>query len=73
VLVAVEYECLWPRLSERLAHGPAAEGVRSEFFYHMIHDRRQSDIGAEQLLGGLTHAQELGLHLIDTGLLPLLW
>ena len=39
----------------------------------MIHDRRQSDIGAEQLLGGLTHAQELGLHLIDTGLLPLLW
>jgi hypothetical protein len=60
VLVSVEYECLWPRLSERLAHGPAADGVRSEFFYyHMIHDRRQSDIGAEHLLGGLTHAQEL--------------
>jgi hypothetical protein len=66
VLVAVEYECLWPRLSERLAHGPAAEGVRSEFFYyHMIHDRRQSDIGAEQLLGGLTHSQELGRHMAE--------
>ena len=64
VLVSVEYECLWPRLSERLAHGPAADGVRSEFFYyHMIHDRRQSDIGAEQLLGGLTHAQELARHM----------
>lgn len=66
VLVAVEYECLWPRLSERLAHGPGAEGVRSEFFYyHMIHDRRQSDIGAEHLLGGLTHSQELARHMAE--------
>jgi hypothetical protein len=66
VLVSVEYECLWPRLSERLAHGPAAEGVRSEFFYyHMIHDRRQSDIGAEHLLGGLTHSQELARHMAE--------
>ena len=64
VLVSVEYECLWPRLSERLAHGPAAAGVRSEFFsFHMIHDRRQSDIGSEELLGGLTHAQELARHM----------
>jgi hypothetical protein len=62
----VEYECLWPRLSQRLAHGPAADGVRSEFFYyHMIHDRRQSDIGAEQLLGGLTHSQELARHMAE--------
>jgi hypothetical protein len=66
VLVSVEYECLWPRLSERLAHGPAADGVRSEFFYyHMIHDRRQSDIGAEQILGGLTHSQELARHMAE--------
>ena len=66
VLVSVEYECLWPRLSERLAHGPAALGVRSEFFYyHMIHDRRQSDIGTDQLLGGLTHSQELARHMAD--------
>ena len=66
VLVSVEYECLWPRLSERLAHGPAADGVRSEFFYyHMIHDRRQSDIGDEQLLGGLTHSQELARHMAE--------
>jgi len=66
VLVSVEYECLWPRLSERLAHGAAAEGVRSEFFYyHMIHDRRQSDIGEEQLLGGLTHSQELARHMAE--------
>jgi hypothetical protein len=66
VLVSVEYECLWPRLSERLAHGPAAEGVRSEFFYyHMIHDRRQSDIGAAELLGGLTHSQELARHMAE--------
>lgn len=64
VLVAVEYACLWPRLSERLSHGNAAEGKRSEFFYyHMIHDRRQTDIGADQLLGGLTHSQELARHI----------
>lgn len=64
VLVAVEYACLWPRLSERLTQGFAAEGNRSEFyFYHMIHDRRQTDIGAEQLLGGLTHSQELARHI----------
>ncbi len=66
VLVSVEYECLWPRLSQRLAHGPAADGVRSEFFfYHMIHDRRQSDIGAEEILGGLTHSQELARHMAE--------
>lgn len=65
VLVAVEYEVLWPRLSERLSPGGAGEGVRSEFFYyHMIHDRRQGDIGEQQLLGGLTHAQELARHLL---------
>jgi hypothetical protein len=29
----------------------------------MIHDRRQSDIGAEQFLGGLTHSQELARHM----------
>lgn len=64
VLVAVEYECLWPRLAERLDHRPAGKGLVSEFFYyHMIHDRRQSDIGAEQLLGGLTHSEELARHL----------
>jgi len=66
VLVAVEYECLWPRLSERFADSPAAAGVRSDFFYyHMIHDRRQSDIGNEQLLGGLTHSQELARHMTE--------
>jgi hypothetical protein len=66
VLVAVEYECLWPRLSERFADSPAAAGVRSDFFYyHMIHDRRQSDIGNEQLLGGLTHSQELARHMAE--------
>jgi hypothetical protein len=65
VLVAVEYECLWPRLSERLSQGPGG-GMRSEFFYyHMIHDRRQGDLGDEQLLGGLTHAQELARHMVD--------
>jgi len=31
----------------------------SFFYYHMIHDSRQSDIGTDTLLGGLTHAQEL--------------
>ena len=65
VLVAVEYESLWPRLSERLNQGSAGAGVRSEFFFfHMIHDRRQGDIGELQLLGGLTHAQELAGHLV---------
>lgn len=60
VLVSVEYTCLWPRLSERLSQGAAPDRSKSEFFYyHMIHDRRQSDIGADTLLGGLTHAEEL--------------
>lgn len=65
VLVAVEYETLWPRLSERLNQGAAGGGARSEFFYyHMMHDRRQADIGEVELLGGLTHAQELAGHLV---------
>jgi len=60
VLVSVEYTCLWPRLSERLSQAQTPERSKSEFFYyHMIHDRRQSDIGADTLLGGLTHAEEL--------------
>lgn len=64
VLVAVEYECLWSRLSERLDLRPAGKDLVSEFFYyHMIHDRRQSDVGAQPFLGGLTHSQELALHL----------
>jgi hypothetical protein len=29
----------------------------------MIHDRRQTDIGADQLLGGLTHSQKLARHI----------
>ena len=38
--------------------------MRSEFFYyHMIHDRPQCHIAHEQLLGGLTHAQELARHM----------
>jgi hypothetical protein len=66
VLVAVEYECLWPRLSERLSQESHGERTRSEFFYyHMIHDRRQCDIGEEHLLGGLTHAQELARHMAN--------
>lgn len=65
VLVAVEYETLWPRLSERLNKGAGGGDARSEFFYyHMMHDRRQSDIGEKELLGGLTHAQELAGHLV---------
>lgn len=60
VLVSVEYSYLWPRLSERLSHGDVPDRSKSEFFYyHMIHDSRQSDIGTDTLLGGLTHAQEL--------------
>jgi hypothetical protein len=29
----------------------------------MIHDHRNSDIGKESFLGGLTHSQELAIHL----------
>jgi cell fate regulator YaaT (PSP1 superfamily) len=29
----------------------------------MIHDSRSSDLGKESFLGGLTHAQELAIHL----------
>jgi hypothetical protein len=31
----------------------------------MIHDRRQSDIGEEQLLGGITHSQQLASHMAE--------
>lgn len=64
VLVSIEYECLWQRISERLSNRQSDNKVRSEFYYfHMIHDRRNSDIGKESLLGGLTHSQELAIHL----------
>jgi hypothetical protein len=64
VLVSVEYSCLWQRISERLSDGRSNDKVRSEFYYfHQIHDSRNSDIGQESFLGGLTHAQELAIHL----------
>lgn len=64
VLVSVEYSCLWQRISERLSNGQSQHKMRSEFYYfHMIHDSRNSDIGQESILGGLTHSQELAIHL----------
>lgn len=64
VLVSVEYSCLWQRISERLSGGKSQHKARSEFYYfHKIHDSRNSDIGQESMLGGLTHAQELAIHL----------
>jgi hypothetical protein len=64
VLVSIEYSCLWQRISERLSNGQSNDKVRSEFYYfHKIHDSRNSDIGKESLLGGLTHSQELAIHL----------
>jgi len=64
VLVSVEYSCLWQRISERLSNGQSPHKIRSEFYYfHMIHDSRNSDIGLESILGGLTHSQELAIHL----------
>ncbi|MBW4691877.1 MAG: hypothetical protein KME27_08915 [Lyngbya sp. HA4199-MV5] len=64
VLVSVEYACLWSRISERLSNGQSNHKARSEFYYfHMIHDSRNSDVGKESFLGGLTHAQELAIHL----------
>jgi hypothetical protein len=64
VLVSVEYACFWKRISERLADRHTKDKLRSEFYYfHMIHDSRGSDIGHENILGGLTHPQELAVHL----------
>jgi hypothetical protein len=64
VLVSVEYSCLWQRISERLSNGQSPPKIRSEFYYfHMIHDNRNSDVGQESILGGLTHSQELAMHL----------
>lgn len=64
VLVSTEYYSLWPRISQRLSTGYSNDKVRSEFYYfHMIHDSRNSDIGKESFLGGRTHAQELAIHL----------
>ena len=64
ILVSVEYSCLWQRISEKLASKNSADKPRSEFYYfHLIHDSRNSDLGTEELLGGLTHAQELAVHL----------
>jgi hypothetical protein len=64
VLVSIEYNCLWQRISERLSNERSSHKARSEFYYfHMIHDSRNSDIGKEKILGGLTHSQELAVHL----------
>ena len=64
VLVSVEYTCLWEKMSERLSKSSTQDKARSEFYYfHMIHDNRRTDIGEESLLGGLTHSQELAVHL----------
>ena len=64
VLVAVEYSCLWKRISKKLDSKNSGDKPRSEFYYfHLIHDSRSCDLGQENLLGGLTHAQELGVHL----------
>ncbi|MFN6517926.1 MAG: hypothetical protein RMY29_026045 [Nostoc sp. CreGUA01] len=64
VLVSVEYSCLWQRISQRLSNGQSNHKMRSEFYYfHMIHDSRNSDIGKESFLGGLTHSQQLAIHL----------
>ena len=64
VLVSIEYSCLWQRISERLSNGQSNNKTRSEFYYfHMIHDSRNSNIGKESFLGGLTHSQELAIHL----------
>lgn len=64
VLVSVEYSCLWRRISERLSSTKSDLKPRSEFYYfHMLHDARSSDLGKESLLGGLTHSQELAIHL----------
>ncbi|WP_088243771.1 hypothetical protein [Calothrix rhizosoleniae] len=64
VLVSIEYSCLWQRISERLSTEKSTSKVRSEFYYfHMIHDGRNSDVGKESFLGGLTHSQELAIHL----------
>jgi hypothetical protein len=64
VIVSVEYSCLWKRISERLSNGQSNHKIRSEFYYfHMIHDSRNSDIGKESFLGGHTHAQKLAIHL----------
>ena len=64
VLVGVEYRCFWPKLSERLSQSREDCKPRSEFYlFHMMHDARGSDVGREGLLGGLTHSQELALHL----------
>ena len=62
VLVGIEYRGLWPKLAERLSRGKDPAKPRSEFYYfHMMHDARGTDVGKEELLGGLTHSQELGL------------
>jgi len=64
VLVSIEYGCFWKRISERLADRHTENKKRSEFYYfHMIHDSRGSDIGQKNKLGGLTHSQELAVHL----------
>lgn len=64
VLVSIEYSCLWERISERLSSTKSDTKARSEFYYfHMIHDQRKSYIGEESILGGLTHSQELAIHL----------
>ena len=64
VLVSIEYECLWKKMSERLSEKTNDNKVKSEFYYfHKIHDAKISDIGNESIFGGLTHSDELAIHL----------
>lgn len=65
VMVGIEYQCLWPKISEKLSSSSHENNKkRSEFYYfHIIHDDRRSDIGENPLFGGNTHSQKLATHL----------
>jgi hypothetical protein len=65
VLVAEEYKCLWGKMKERLSPNiPNGNKPRSEFFFfHMIHDDRECDVGQERVVGGATHSQRLADHI----------
>jgi hypothetical protein len=65
VLVGEEYSLLWTRLSERLSSSTSKPNhFKSQFYYyHKEHDRRRFAFGKEELVGGLTHSDELARHI----------
>jgi hypothetical protein len=66
VLVAVEYECFWSKIQQKLSSTLNDDKPRSEFYYfHMIHDRRGKGFIERRLTGGENHSEALAKQMVQ--------